>query len=154
MWQIEAKPTWHLIWRGNQLVRTKKQCSKESSWFEEPRIRLGTKVQSNLRIHFASNQSKLVPRKLDPGPWIKVVPKTMVANFWASPHAPKSGKLGPSGCMLSPISSFVTWPCSHSCLNQCWGPFLETAPNAHWVSWPFLGLIIVILENQLPSLDI
>jgi hypothetical protein len=25
-WQIEAKPTWHLFWRENQLVRTKKQC--------------------------------------------------------------------------------------------------------------------------------
>jgi hypothetical protein len=34
--------------------------------FGEPRIRLGTKLQSNSRIQFASNQSKLVPRKLDP----------------------------------------------------------------------------------------
>jgi hypothetical protein len=25
-WQIEAKPTWHLFWRENQLVWTKKQC--------------------------------------------------------------------------------------------------------------------------------
>ncbi len=25
-WQIEAKPTWHLFWRENQLVQTKKQC--------------------------------------------------------------------------------------------------------------------------------
>jgi hypothetical protein len=24
-WQIEAKPTWHLFWRENQLVLTKKQ---------------------------------------------------------------------------------------------------------------------------------
>jgi hypothetical protein len=24
-WQIEAKPTWHLFWRENQLVWTKKQ---------------------------------------------------------------------------------------------------------------------------------
>jgi hypothetical protein len=23
-WQIEAKPTWHLLWRENQLVQTKK----------------------------------------------------------------------------------------------------------------------------------
>jgi hypothetical protein len=58
----------HLFWRENQFVPTKKQCPKESSWFGEPRIRLGTKVQSNSRIQFASNQSKLVPRKLDPGP--------------------------------------------------------------------------------------
>ncbi len=25
-WQIEAKPTWHLFWRENQLVQTQKQC--------------------------------------------------------------------------------------------------------------------------------
>jgi hypothetical protein len=29
-------------------------------------MRLGTKVQANSKIQFASNQSKLVPRKLDP----------------------------------------------------------------------------------------
>jgi hypothetical protein len=73
-WQIEAKPTWHLFWRENELVRTKKISAKRrSSWFGEPRIiRLVTKVQSNSRIQFASNQSKLVLRKLDPGPSSKV----------------------------------------------------------------------------------
>ncbi len=40
--------------------------------FGEPRLRLGTKVQSNSRIQFASNQSNLVPRKLDPVPSFKV----------------------------------------------------------------------------------
>jgi hypothetical protein len=45
---------------------------KESSWFEEPRIRLGTKVHFSSRIQFGANQSKLVPRKLDPGPSSKV----------------------------------------------------------------------------------
>jgi hypothetical protein len=35
-------------------------------------MRLGTKVESNSRIQFDSNQSKLVPRKLDPGPSSKV----------------------------------------------------------------------------------
>jgi hypothetical protein len=40
-----------------------KQCYKESSWFGEPRIRLGTKVHSNTRIQFASNQSKSVQLK-------------------------------------------------------------------------------------------
>jgi hypothetical protein len=25
-WQIEDKPKWHLFWRENQLVGTKKQC--------------------------------------------------------------------------------------------------------------------------------
>ncbi len=34
-----------------------------------------TMVQSNSRIRFASNQSKLVPRKLDPGPLSKVDPQ-------------------------------------------------------------------------------
>jgi len=54
------------FWKENQLVWTKKQSSKESSWFGEPRMGLGTKVlESNSRIQFASNQSKLVPRKLD-----------------------------------------------------------------------------------------
>jgi hypothetical protein len=24
-WQIEVKPTWHLLWKENQLVRTKEQ---------------------------------------------------------------------------------------------------------------------------------
>ncbi len=35
-------------------------------------MRLGTNVLSNSRIQFASNQSKLVPRKFDPGPLAKV----------------------------------------------------------------------------------
>jgi len=35
-------------------------------------MRLGTKGHSNSRIQFASNQSKLVPRKLDPRPSSKV----------------------------------------------------------------------------------
>ncbi len=38
----------------------------ESSLFGEPRIRLRPKVHSNSRIQFASNESKLVPRKLYP----------------------------------------------------------------------------------------
>jgi hypothetical protein len=45
---------------------------KESPWFGEPRIRLGTKVQFSSRIQFGSNQSTLVPRKLDPRPSSKV----------------------------------------------------------------------------------
>jgi hypothetical protein len=46
--------------------RTKKTVLKESSRFGESRIRLATKVYPNSRIQFASNESKLVPRKLDP----------------------------------------------------------------------------------------
>jgi len=47
------------------------KTAKESSCFGEARIRLGTKVHSNSRIQFASNQYKLVLRKLDPRPLIK-----------------------------------------------------------------------------------
>jgi hypothetical protein len=25
-WEIEAKPTWHMFWRGNQLVWTQNMC--------------------------------------------------------------------------------------------------------------------------------
>jgi hypothetical protein len=67
-WPIEAKPTWHLFWRENQLGRTQKTVLKGDLliWRTKNQVRLGTKVQSNSRIRFASNQSKLVPRKLDP----------------------------------------------------------------------------------------
>jgi hypothetical protein len=50
----------------------KNGAKKESFWFREPIIRLGTKEQSNSRTQFASNWSKLVPRKLDLGPSSKV----------------------------------------------------------------------------------
>jgi hypothetical protein len=39
---------------------------------EEPRCKLGSKAESNLRIQFASNESKLVLTNLDPGPLSKV----------------------------------------------------------------------------------
>jgi hypothetical protein len=48
------------------------QSGVATSWFGEPIIRLGMKVRSNSRIHFASNPSKLVFRKLDPGTLSKV----------------------------------------------------------------------------------
>jgi hypothetical protein len=58
-WQIEAKPTWHLFWRENQLVRIKKMVAKgELLILRTKNERLGTKVQSNSRIQFARNQSK------------------------------------------------------------------------------------------------
>jgi hypothetical protein len=63
-WPIEAKPTWHLFWRENQLGRTQKTVLL--IWRTKNQVRLDTKVQSNSRIQFASNQSELVPRKLDP----------------------------------------------------------------------------------------
>ncbi len=52
----------------------KKKSSKESSWFGEPRCKLQSKAGSNSRIQFASNESKLVPRNLDPEPRSKVSP--------------------------------------------------------------------------------
>jgi hypothetical protein len=48
--------------------RKKKTSSKESSWFGEPRCKVGSKARSNSRIQFASNESKLVPRNLDLAP--------------------------------------------------------------------------------------
>jgi hypothetical protein len=44
-------------------------------------MRLRTKVESNSRIQFASNQSKLVPRKLDSGPSSKVGLSTLKFCF-------------------------------------------------------------------------
>jgi len=50
----------------------KNSAKRRAPDLENKRIRLGTKVQSNSRIQFASNRSKLVPRKLDPRPSSKV----------------------------------------------------------------------------------
>jgi len=50
------------FYREYQLVWTQ----KKSSWFGEPRCKLGSKARSNSRIQFASNESKIVPRNLDP----------------------------------------------------------------------------------------
>ncbi len=36
-----------------------KRCKEKSSWFEEPRCKLGPKVGSNSRIKFSSNESNL-----------------------------------------------------------------------------------------------
>jgi hypothetical protein len=46
-------------------------------------MRPGTKVECNSRIQFASNESKLVPRKLDPaGPSSKVgLKEEALSNF-------------------------------------------------------------------------
>jgi len=57
---------------GKSIGSERKTVLKESPLFAEPRIMLRPKVQSNSRIQLASNQSKLVPRKLDPGPSSKV----------------------------------------------------------------------------------
>jgi hypothetical protein len=68
-WQIEAKPTWHLFWRENQLVQTKKNNAKRRAPDLENQE---SGYELNSRIQFASNHSKLVPRKLDPEPSFKV----------------------------------------------------------------------------------
>jgi len=47
-----------------QTQKKNKSAKKESSWFEEPRAKA---LGCNPRIQFASNESKLVPRNLDPG---------------------------------------------------------------------------------------
>jgi hypothetical protein len=44
-------------------LNQKEKSSKESSWFGEPRCKLG----SDSRVQFVSNESKLVPRNLNPG---------------------------------------------------------------------------------------
>jgi hypothetical protein len=54
------------FWRENLLVQTqKKKAKKESSWFEEPRCKLGSNAGSNSRTQFASNESKVVSRNLN-----------------------------------------------------------------------------------------
>jgi hypothetical protein len=55
------------IWRVTNWVRPKKQ----SSWFGEPQCKLGSNTGSNSRILFASYESKLVPKNLDPGLHLK-----------------------------------------------------------------------------------
>jgi hypothetical protein len=59
---------------GKSIGLDTKAVQKESSWFGRT-TNIRTKVQSNSRIRFASNQYKLVPRKLDPGPLSKVDPQ-------------------------------------------------------------------------------
>jgi len=67
-WQIEDKPIWYHIEGKSLGSDPKKRAQNESSLFEDPRCKLGSKVSSNSRVQFASNESKLVPRNLDPGP--------------------------------------------------------------------------------------
>jgi hypothetical protein len=42
-WQIEVNLHDTFFWRENQLVPTKSKSSKESSWFGEPRCKLGSR---------------------------------------------------------------------------------------------------------------
>ncbi len=66
-WEIKAKATWlHFVGKSIGLDQKKK-----SSWFGEPRCKL---TGPNSRIQFASNEWKLVPKDLNPGPHLKVGP--------------------------------------------------------------------------------
>jgi hypothetical protein len=56
---------------GNSIGSDQKTVLNGELLIWRTKNQLGTKVQSNSRIQFASNQSKLVPRKLDPGPLSK-----------------------------------------------------------------------------------
>jgi hypothetical protein len=51
---------------------------KESSWFEEPRCKLGSKASSNSRIQFATNESNFVRTNLDPGTQLKCSCTTII----------------------------------------------------------------------------
>jgi hypothetical protein len=52
---------------GKSIGSNPKKDLQESSWFGEPKCKLG----SNSRIQFASNESKLIPRNFHPGPHLK-----------------------------------------------------------------------------------
>jgi hypothetical protein len=70
-WQIEAKPTCHHFGGKINWFELKKRAKKESSWFEEPRSKPGFKPGSNSMVQFASKESELVPRTLEPRPHLK-----------------------------------------------------------------------------------
>jgi hypothetical protein len=74
-------------------LNQRKRAKKESSRFEEPRCKPG----SNSRIQFASNESKLGPRNLDPGPHLKwPYNSAMSANMIYHPNT-EGDQQGPKG---------------------------------------------------------
>jgi len=67
-WQIDAKPTWHMFWKENQLGHTKKNAKRRALNLEtKNQARDQGIVQLKDSIYF-----KLVPSKLDLGPSSKV----------------------------------------------------------------------------------
>jgi hypothetical protein len=61
------------VFEGKSIDLDQKNSAKRRAPdLENQRIRLRTKVQSNSSFQSASNQSELVPRKLDPEPSSKV----------------------------------------------------------------------------------
>ncbi len=71
-WQIKAKPICHHFGEKINWFICKKKDKNESSRFEEPRGKLGSKARSNSRIQFAWNEFKWVPQNLDHGTPSKV----------------------------------------------------------------------------------
>jgi hypothetical protein len=71
-WQIVAKPTWRHFGGQINWFGPRQRAQKESLWFGAPRCK--ARVQGRLQtqgFNFASNESKFVPRNLDPGPHLK-----------------------------------------------------------------------------------
>ncbi len=79
---------------------------KESSWFEVPRWKLGSKARSNSWVQFASNEFKLVPRSLDPRPPPKV--NLNKVDFQAMGFKNRATSTTPR-LILSPPTFIKTW---------------------------------------------
>jgi hypothetical protein len=59
------------FWKENQLIQGKKKEFKGEIMIWRTKMQARSKAGSNLRIQFDSNTSKLVPRNLDLGPYLK-----------------------------------------------------------------------------------
>jgi hypothetical protein len=71
-WKIEAKPTWHLFWRKNQLVWTQKTVLKGEFLIWRTKNQAREPRYSPIQGFNLLQISQLVPRKLNPGPSSKV----------------------------------------------------------------------------------
>jgi hypothetical protein len=67
------------IVEGKSIGSDERTKLRGNSWFQEPRILLGSEAGSNSTIQFASNGSKLVSVNSNPRPWLS----TQVSH----PHA-------------------------------------------------------------------
>jgi hypothetical protein len=68
--KIKVKLRWHNFGRENQLVQTQKKGELKKR-AHDLKNQVGKAIGSNSRTQFSSNESKLVPRNLDPGPHLK-----------------------------------------------------------------------------------
>jgi hypothetical protein len=71
----------------------KRKSSKGELMIEEPRCKLG----SNSRIQFASNESNLGPRNLDPGPHLKWPYNSAMSANMIDHANTESDQQGPKG---------------------------------------------------------